>query len=280
MNTAAFAFTSNNAKPDKAEIISKDTFERLKRLNRIRRTRRFLFTVLFAAAACVIFAVGSISLFCRVKNIVVEGVLSYDAEAIKRASGIVTDENIYAIDKEAIGRAVIGNFPYVKDVSVRRRLPSTVALIIKEDEPRYYFELYGEYFVLSESLRVLERTSDAGELLVREPDIIKLNTREISYAVVGETLVFSDAEYFGYAQNMLDIFFNSHIADKITLVDFSDKFNIYIMYDNRFKIEFGNVENIGVKMDFAEEILKSFSDAETGTINVENNSGFVILGKY
>lgn len=278
MNNAAFS-----GRPDKggqitnAERVSNDTFERLRELNRIRRSRRTVFGFLFTAAVCVIFIVGCVSLFFKVSTILVEGVTVYNGDAIREASGIRLNQSLYALDKAAIEKSVIANYPYIKNVHVDRRIPTTVALIIEEDEPHYYFELTGEYFVLSDTLRVMEYTEDIAELLIREPNIIKLNTQRIIYAVVGQQIIFENGDYFEYAQEMLATFLGSELSDKINIIDFSDKFNIFIMYDGRFKIEFGNIENIAIKINFASRILDSFDSTYSGTVNVENEEAFVII---
>lgn len=278
MNISAFS-----GKPDKdkqltnAERVSKETFDRLRDLNRARRTRRIILSILFALVVCIIFVVGCVSLFFKVNTVLIEGETGYDKDAIREASGIKLDQNLYSIDKTAIQKSVITSYPYIKDVRVDRRIPTTIALIIEEDVPHYYFEIAGEYFVLSDKLRVLEYTEDITELLTREPNIIKLNTQRIIYAVVGQQIVFENEEYFQYAQDMLATFLGSELADKITLIDFSDKFNIFVMYDGRFKIEIGNIDKIAMKINYAFQILNSFDSSYSGTINVENDEAFVII---
>jgi cell division protein FtsQ len=260
-----------------AERVSKETFLRLRDLNHARRIRRIILSLLFAFIVCIIFIVGCVSLFFKVSTISIEGTTGYDKDAIREASGIKLDQNLYSIDKSEIEKSVITSYPYIKNVRIDRRIPTTIALIIEEDIPRYYFEIAGEYFVLSDKLRVLEYTEDLDGLLSREPHIIKLNTQRITYAVVGRQIVFENADYFQYAQDMLATFLNSELSDKITLIDFSDKFNIFIMYDGRFKIEVGNIDNIVMKISFASRILNKFESSDTGTINVENDEAFVII---
>lgn len=278
MNTSAFS-----GKPDKdrqltnAERVSKETFLCLRDLNRARRTRRIMLSLLFAVVVCIIFVVGCVSLFFKVNTVLIEGVTGYDKNAIREASGIKPDQNLYAIDKTAIEKSVITSYPYIKNVRVDRRIPTTIALIVEEDVPHYYFEIAGEYFVLSDTLRVLEYTDDIAGLLIREPKIIKLNTQRIIYAVVGQQIVFENKDYFQYAQQMLATFLSSELADKISLIDFSDKFNIFVKYDGRFKIEVGNIDNIAMKISFAAQILNNFDSSYSGTINVENSEAFVII---
>ena len=261
----------------KADIVAEDSFERLKEQNRARRTRRRVFYLAVGFALCVIFGVSCVSLFFNTKEIVVEGSSYYEDYLITESSGITLEENLFAINSGAVEEAIVMNYPYVKSVTVKRVLPTTVRLIVEEETPAYYFELCGEYFVLSESLRVLEHTENLEDLLARAPGIIGLKTQKITYAVAGRQIVFADENYHEYAREMLATFRNSSIADKITMVDFSDKFNIAVQYDNRFTIEIGNTDDISKKIAFAEEILGNFDETYSGTINVENDPAFAII---
>ncbi len=274
---SASVIEEKNGPPTAAERVSNDAFVRLRELNRKRRSRRTLFSLLFAAAVAVVFTVGSVSIFFKVKTVLIEGSTAYSEEEIRSASGIRPGQNLYELDKAAIERSVIAYNPYIRNVRVDRRIPTTVALIVEEDEPRYYFEIAGEYFVLSDSLRVMERTEDAADLLLREPDIIKLNTQRIVYAVVGKRIEFENSGYLTYAEEMLSTFLGSELSGRISLIDFSNKFDIFVYYDGRLKIEFGNIEKIAAKINFASRIIETFEGDYSGTVNVENDEAFVIL---
>ena len=261
----------------KAERIAEDTFLRQREMNIRRRRRHIVLTVVFAFAVSLIFMVACVALFFNIENIEVEGSSAYDREFILLSSGLVISENLYSIDKAAIERAIIKNCPYIKSVKVDRRIPTTVALVIEEETAAYYFEFFGEYFALSADLRVLERTLDIADLMVRYPEIIRINTQEINYAVAGERLVFQKDTYFSYAREMLSTLLGSDIGGKITLVDFTDKFNIYVNYEDRFKIELGDINNIDLKVRIASKILDNFEKNDIGVINVETNEAFAIL---
>lgn len=257
--------------------IADDSFESLKEKNHRRKIRRNIIYVLVGILLCVVFAVACVALFFNTKEIRIEGSTVYDDYLIRECSGIELNQNLYRIDRDAITNAIVTNYPYIKSVEVDVKLPSTVTIRVTEDTPRYYFELCGEYYVLSESLRVLEHSSDLDDLQQRLPGIIGLNTQSVTYAVCGRRIAFADGSYTEYTRQMLSTFAASSIADKITLIDFTDKFNVYVIYDHRFKIEIGNMDNIATKIAFAEEILRKFDSSYTGVINVENDPGFVIL---
>lgn len=260
-----------------AGMIADDSFESLKEKNHRRKIRRNIFYILIGLLLCVVFAIACIALFFNAKEIKVEGVTLYDAALIREGSGIEPNQNLYSINRDTVAETITMNYPYIKSVDVEFEFPAAVTLRVTEDTPCYYFELCGEYLVLSDSLRVLEHTKDLTELQTRLPGLIGLNTLSIRYAVCGERIVFTDANYYDYARQMLNTFSASAIADKITWIDFSDKFNIFVIYDGRFKIEIGNMEDISSKISFAQEILSKFEGHYSGVVNVESDPGFAIL---
>ena len=251
------------------------------RRERLRRVRRVVLTVLLSLALCVILAAACVALFFKVGTVTVSGSGIYDDWRIREASGIVTGSNLYKIDKAAVAERIIMSLPYIRGVSIRRSLPSTVIITVTEDEPLYYCEVGGEYFLLSATLRVLERTDDPEGLRTRFPSIIRLVTLDISRAVVGEEVAFYDSDYFDYALEMLAVFAGCPLADKLTTINFNDKYDIYLVYDGRFRIEIGSVDSLALKMTMASEVLASMSDSYQGLLNVENDPAYVILGsKY
>ncbi len=260
-----------------AGMIADDSFENLKEKNARRRIRRNIFYVVFGLAMCIVFAVACVALFFNTEEILVEGCGIYDDYLIRESSGITKDQNLCFIDAQAVENAIIMQYPYVKSVDVQLHFPSTVTLVIKEETPTYYFELCGEYFILSESLRVLEITDDLANRTVPDSALISLKTLNVAYAVAGRQIVFEDEDYYTYAQKMLSTFERSAIAEHITLIDFSDKYNIYIIYDHRFRIEFGTADDISSKITMAQKIVEVFEDHDTGVINVESDPGYAIL---
>ncbi len=261
----------------KAEQIAVDTFARQHEINKRKKRQHLAITTLFAAVVCLIFAVACIALFFNVENIKIEGNNFYDSETILKSSGIQLKQNLYAIDKAEIENSIIMECPYIKSVRIKRNIPTALTLVIEEETAVYYFEYLGEYFALSDDLRVIECTDDVSDILIRYTDIIKINTQQINYAVAGSKLVFQNDSYFTYAHEMLKTMLGSDIGDKITLIDFSDKFNIFVMYEDRFQIEFGNSEDLDLKIRIAVKIINRFDKNDSGIINVESKEAFVIL---
>ena len=272
------SFDGQDLGEENAQILSRSSFEESQRRAVRRRKVHTALTVCAALAVVIIFASACISVFLRIGEISVDGLSRYDKGEIIAASGIDLGQNIYAINKADIEKSITTSCPYIRSVKIRRNLPDTLSITVYDEEPKYYFELCGEYFVLSESMRVLERTNSMTTLLLDYEQIIKLKTQSVKRAVVGEVVVFDNESYLSYAREMLNTFANSELGRNITLVDFSNRFAIYFVYGDRLRVDVGSIEDIGKKIAIASRIIAKLDARDKGTINVENDPAYYIIG--
>ena len=152
--------TYNNPKMSNAEIVNRDTLERLKAKKRYKTIFRRINYILLSIVLCFIFVIICMALFLKIEHIEVKGNERYTKEQLIDESGIAVGQNLYAINKKTAKNSIISEYPYVSDVVIRRKLPSTLNFKISEDKPKYFTEICGEYYILSDSLRVLERTTE------------------------------------------------------------------------------------------------------------------------
>lgn len=260
-----------------SERVANDTIETQQDRRRLRmlltRWLIVIFSILFALAL----GVGCAAAFFKVRTITVEGAGQYDAGLLAEASGIHAGDGLYALDKVAIRTSIMEAYPYIDSVRIIRQLPSGVLIRVTEEPPSYYFELEGELFVLSEELRVLERSDDRTALLHRYPNLIEIRTLPVSSAIVGRTLRFTGKTANVYAKDMLKLFLDGELGDRITMVDFSSRFDIRVVVDDRLTIEVGDAENLEMKIRFAMEIMQKINERYEATINVENEEAYVII---
>lgn len=270
-NTEVY-FSDNGNEP-----LSDEAFFKVRKLSQLKmRSRRMIY-----AAVALLFSFGLVALclnvFLKIQKITVSGGSIYDDWRLIEMSGITEGQNIYSIDKDKVEKTIVSNFPYIKSVKVVRHLPTDVELIVEEDVPRYYFELCGEYYVLSDSLRILELSENENKILSKYEFVQKLVLSSVTRAVVGEQVGFENDTYYDYVYEVLTQFLNCSITDRINTINLSDKFNIYIIYDNRFKVQIGNMDNLNLKISVATAVIETISANYKGTINVENDTAFFIM---
>ncbi len=205
-----------------------------------------------------------------VDTVEVTGSERYTSEAISSASGISVGDRLYAldIDEEELSYELRKQFPYISSVELKRVIPNKVVIEVTEDEPVFVSEIYGEYALLSAELRVLSlgATEPVGEY-------IKLVLPEVKNAVAGETIEFYSS-LFEVVKKAADAVCSESMRAGTSVVDVSDRFNIWIGYEGRYKLMIGDINDIELKLTLAFEIMKDeiFEGGSKGTVYLDNVS--------
>ena len=266
-----------------ARRINNDSFERL----RARKTRRtfdewvmILFVILFLLA--LLFAVCGL-IFFRAKSVEVRGCHYYAHDEILSRCGITEDDNLFFINEEELEQRLTLQFPYIESVRVRRVLPTTVILEVKEDTPGYLCSVGEEYLLLSRTLRVLRR-ADSQEAVCEDTEgLTELILPPITYAVVGRPLRFERETTHAYMLDFLNLLHESEYAGQIDRVSAKSKFRISVyLCGYRYKVVFGSAEEAGEKLLFFTNIknqklpldacaVVDVSDLERAFVSIREN---------
>ena len=218
---------------------------------------------------------------CRIKTISVENTAIAEEEAILEAVGIKTGRHIYAINKEKIAAAAAETSSYIKAVTVKRRLPSKIRIVVEEYEPLYYTEHDGSYLILSDTLRVLESTPDKAAAAEKAGTLVILP--EIETAEVGKTLIFTDQDDGNAAADILAVFHDAAFPDKLTWIDVSEKFDITANLMNKYTLFYGDSEKLSAKIETSLRAVRYLTEnmyGVTGNLYATGASGasFEITG--
>ena len=90
-----------------------------------------LFKLLCAGAVAVALTRGA-TVFFQVETVAVTGNSRYSQEEIIKATGIQTGDNLFRMNKYQIAHQVLQGLPYVEELTIRRALPSTIVITVKE----------------------------------------------------------------------------------------------------------------------------------------------------
>ena len=260
---------------ENAEAISRETFEKL---NDKKRRKKIMFAAAMTLMVLILSAVfGAIcfTFFFRVERVYISGCDRYEESEIISVSGIELEISMFELSLSSIEAAITHRYPYIKAVKVKRHLPSDVELILIEDTPLYYIELGNEYFVLSESLRVLERLEHENGL--KDNGIRKIVTPDINYAVVGREMRFKNQEERENVLELLASFRLSPVYDMLDLINISDKYEVYVIYGGQFKVVFGKYTDMDLKLLLVDSIIEEM-DNMNGIIDVSDiKTSFAIM---
>jgi cell division protein FtsQ len=234
---------------------------------------RIVYT-LITIVVLIIFVTICAAVFFNIKSVEVSGSALYDADLIIEFSGIQIGNNMFLINDGVIEKRIAANYPYIKDVNIKRKLPDTIEINIIEDSPKYYTEIIGEYFILSADLKVLERTETINRIseIKSVYKLIELDTTSILYAVVGKELVFKRVNDYNYTLTLIENIAATDMFDTISKISYTEKYNIYFIYDGNYKIVIGDNTDILTKVSFAAQIIEKQTGEEgvrrRATVNV------------
>lgn len=261
-----------------AELVNQDSFERLRSKNRHKEWRRRLFYLIVALVLIAIIGVICVVLFFGLKSVEIEGNSRYSEEEILAAYPFDSTDNLFGIDLDEAEAAIIKACPYISRVSFRRVLPSTLVITVSEDAPGYFAEIHGDWFLLSDDLRVISRHDHYEEIELMELPLLRLYLPEIDRAVVGEALSFSQISNYDY---LMGFFTELRSIDFPSLgaIDASDRYHMSLYTsDGRYKIEIGTAESLDAKLRFVMKVMEeAFDEFTIASVNVSYLSQVIVL---
>ncbi|MBO4453381.1 MAG: FtsQ-type POTRA domain-containing protein, partial [Clostridia bacterium] len=113
--------------------------------------------VLLFVAVSLIFVGVCFAVFLRVDTITVTGNTKYTEEEIVGLVPVEMGDNIFFFDADKTAEKIECTLPFVGEVTIKRDLPSTVAVEIIEEQPCFATGIAGDTYILSSDLKVLER---------------------------------------------------------------------------------------------------------------------------
>ena len=240
-----------------------------RRIQRNKRNRRkkIIFRSIVGAVFLVVGVIVGLSLFFNINKIVVSGDAVYSHETVIKASGISEGDNLIFLSKSKLDKKISSELTYIGSVTVKRRLPSTLELVVKKTDAKLGIAMNGYFTLLDENGKVLEKDLETvGE------NIILLNLGEIESAELGETVVLKEEKVFTKLQDVLAECNQIGLHD-ISLMDISDIYNIKIVYQGRITLELGETdnENLSSKLALGKAAIEKQDEENNlyrGTINL------------
>lgn len=240
-----------------------------RRIQRNKRNRRkkIIIRSVIGAIFLVVGVIVALSLFFNINKIVVSGDAVYSHETVIKASGVSEGDNLIFLSKSKLDKKISSELTYIGSVTVKRRLPSTLELVVKKTDAKLGIAMNGYFTLLDENGKVLEKDLETvGE------NIILLNLGGIESAELGETVALKEEKVFTKLQDVLAECNQIGLRD-ISLMDISDIYNIKIVYQGRITLELGETdsENLSSKLALGKAAIEKQDEENNlyrGTINL------------
>ncbi len=235
---------------------------RPKKRRRRRRGPGILISLLCLVLICAAI-LAAVTVFFKVKKVIVSGESRYSAEEVLEAAGIAEGENLFFLNKVAITNRIFRDRPYLDTVSIRRRFPDTVEIILQDCVPSAAVSFQNRYWLVDKKGKILEEISQeqaAGHCLV--------TGLELEEPQLGEYLDFSRPEQGKALSTILNTAENSGILKEIMGIHMEKLFEIKLQYTERFVVELGTVEDLEKKISFLNQVVERLGSTDTGVIDL------------
>ena len=246
------------------------------RKNRTRRKKKrkktskkmITFASCFLLIAIVIIFALTTPIF-NINYIEVTGNSKISSDTIISISGLKKGQNIFKFNNSTIQN--IKENKYIDEVKIKRKLPGTIIISVKEREIKYQIKLLNSYAYIDKNGYILEVSTVKQEV----PIIVGFNMNE-NELINKKRLEIEDLEELNNILKVMDAAKTINIDSIITEINIENKDNYYFFIENQNKkVYIGDTSNLTKKMLYIKKILEEESD-KSGMIftNGDISSGF------
>lgn len=235
--------------PKKKKYKNKQEEERAKKKKkRILKLVKWL-TILGILAGTVIFFL--LSPLFNILEIKVVGNQKITSEKIINMSGIVVNENAFKIDiKQAI--ANILQEPYIEKVEIKRVLPSTIEIQVKERQATFMLEFANGYVYINNQGYMLESAEEKLGI-----PIITGYVTPVENIVPGNRLQTEDLKKMETVLKIMETAKSNEIEKMITKIDISDEKNYTLILEGEGKTAYlGDASNINTRIQYLKLVIE------------------------
>jgi hypothetical protein len=205
------------------------------------------------------------TVFFKIEQIDVEGNTAYADDVLIQSSGIEKGDNLIRLRAKKIAQSLHDQYPYLESVSVRRSLPDSVMIRVTVAEKAAALrDGNGRYLILSREGRVLETD------LAQCPDgMIPVDGFSVEGLSAGGFLSEEEQSRFASLLEIEDALSQYGMQSMIRVIDVSDLFDIWMLYDGRLAVKLGSTSELDYKVRFAQAtIADDVTSATVGTLDV------------
>ena len=219
----------------------------------IRKIRDAAVSCVLIAAVFIVMCVVVYRLLFVINDISAAGAVSNTGEEIVSASGVFEGDHLFSFSSKEVGQLITLRCPEVVEVDVERTPPGTIVFNVVEEKPTFYADFYGEYRLLSESLRVLDsvKLEDAKAM-----GCIRIVLPDVYNATAGLVPEFAKVRNDKYIYSVCTALVESGFAERAVSIDLRDKFDITVGIDSKYLLKLGEWESSETKLKIAAAVLE------------------------
>lgn len=243
---------------------------------RFTENRHALITALLLILVTLLFLGFVYVAFFVISDVSVEGSEVYESEAVVEAAGFELGDNLYSFHAGQAEELILFHCPALRTAHISRTVPNSVSIVLEDDTPRYYANIYGEYAVLSSGLRVLGYTSAE---TAAESGLTRLVLPTVKSSVAGRVLTFASERDMRYIRNVLSAAEGSllYSEGRIDKIDLSSEHDLRVICDGMYILRLGGEKDSDLKLRMAYKTIEdsTFDREIPASIDLTDFSGSV-----
>lgn len=211
------------------------------------RNYTYYYILVFVLFAIVFVVLANTVLF-KCVSFDVQGTARYSAEEIIGASGLKKGDNLLHINAEKAQTAVEKSLAYIDSVEVKKSFPTKIKISVVEAEKWFQVEQDGNCGIISRGGKIIDNNSDSSLVKVKgyEAESLEVGGR-ISSVVEGKN---------GMPEAILEAADRAGLSG-IKEIDISDRFSIVVNYQDRIRLELGNISDVEKKLNVAAGVIET-----------------------
>ena len=239
-----------------------------KKLKIVTRNRRILFGTVAVVVVAAVFAVLSLTVLFNVSEVkVAKAGKHYQPEQIIEAADVEVGDNMVATNWDRVKEKVERKLPYVLSLEIKKTASGKITFSVMDDTATLVFKTSKGYALADANCKVLEIVKEKP----KNNGLTLLKVKNRINADPGETISFADDGESILYDTIRTAIKNSGIGS-ITGIDISDPENIYLEYQNRYRLYLGNSEDIEYKLREAKKIIAEEDENDPNQIGEINLS--------
>lgn len=234
---------------------------RQKKRRRLQIIRRIKVGSVLCVSLAVILYLLSAFVFFKVSTVEVAGVIDengnelsgssyYTDEEIIRIIGVEAGDSLVLVSKRSVKDSVEKLLPYIGNVKVQRKYPSTLRLTVEDTNAVYALDAGGGYTLLDENYKVLEVVDRVPRHCANVVGIPILNSE------TGTVAEFTDEAYKTRLETVRKACSDAEISD-VTKIDLSNIANVRITISGDYTLVLGTLTQLPEKLSMAVETINT-----------------------
>ncbi len=248
----------------------KQADEKSARINKRQKIKNIIKWTTLIAIIIAILTFILISDVFNICNIEVIGNEQVSTEEILSLSKVNLNDNIFLYNKIETINSIKQN-PYIKSITVKRKLPDKIQIEIQERQKDYVIQLNDQYFYIDNQGYILEKSM----IKIDKPKLEGYAT-DIENILPGDRLIKEDLEKLDDILKIIKSSEEIEINNKITSINIKNKNNYILTLQELKKVVYiGDSSNLANKMLYIKAIIEKENEKEGKIfVNGNFNNGF------